>query len=142
MTNHRPFKFRVWNKKLNRWVSKLEIAEIKDGSVNNGLVGILAYTEETDPESQLAKDCVIQQFTGLTDKSGREIYEGDIVDYRYDGMSEFEAERYGDLLISPVFWDYERWRIKYSAASYAWHLMKVVGNIYENPELLKPCSKN
>jgi hypothetical protein len=80
---------------------------------------------------------VVQQYTGLTDSTGKKIFEGDIVDYRYDGMSKFEKERYSNLLVSPVYWEYERWRIKYSAESYAWHLMKVIGNIFETPELLK-----
>lgn len=80
---------------------------------------------------------IVQQYTGLTDSTGKKIFEGDIVDYRYDGMDEFDKQRMKDLLVSPVYWEEDRWRIKYSAASYAWHIMKVIGNIFQNPELLK-----
>lgn len=125
----REIKFRVWNKKENAW-EKWFAFLCGDGYL---------YQENyqgVDPAYDQG-NFVIQQFTGLLDKNKTPIYEGDIVDYRYDGMSEYDKERYADLLVSPVYWDYERWRIKYSAASYAWHLMEVVGNICENPDLLK-----
>ncbi len=122
--------FRVWDGIRFLWPSEFCLFPEDDGIFSpRRLAG---YGELRDiPNS------VIQQYTGLTDSTGKKIFEGDIVDYRYDGMSEFEKERYSSLLVSPVYWEYERWRIKYSAASYAWHLMKVIGNIFENPELLK-----
>lgn len=127
----RAIKFRIWDKKRGAWEKLFTLLD------EDGFLYRECYSGVNPAFNQ--EDYVIQQFTGLLSKDGKEIYEGDIVDYRYDGMSEFEVERYGDLLVSPVFWDYERWRIKYSAASYAWHLMRVIGNIYENPDL---CSKN
>lgn len=115
--------FRVWIDAVEpgKFIYPESITFYKDGSV----------------ETPEYRGGTVQQYTGLTDSTGKKIFEGDIVDYRYDGMSEFEKERYSNLLVSPVYWEYERWRIKYSAASYAWHLMKVIGNIFETPELLK-----
>lgn len=121
----REIKFRIWDSSVNRFLKNTYAGE-EPWLDERGTASLTEYSFWT-----------YQQFTGLYDKNKNPIYEGDIVDYRYDGMSEYDKERYADLLVSPVYWDYERWRIKYSAASYAWHLMEVVGNIFENPDLLK-----
>lgn len=122
--------FRVWDGKKFLAADSFCLFPEDDGTFMPRKLGEYGSLEDIP-------NAVTQQFTGLFDKNGQKIFEGDIVDYRYDGMSEFEKERYANLLVSPVYWEYERWRIKYSAASYAWHLMKVIGNIFETPELLK-----
>lgn len=129
MTNRTPFKFRVRNTKLNRWVSKLEIAEIKDCSENNGLIGILAYTEETDPESQLAKDCVVQQYTGILDQDDREIYDGDIISGELD--TKYHRSQMVRIAVVFNFGAFNISSLDWNKASF-----KVIGNIFENPELL------
>ena len=130
----REIKFRVWDDK-GKYFRRADIIGPKNSAwgvkIDRGIFTI-----------PLSETLIPQQFTGLLDKNKTPIYEGDIVDYRYDGMSEFDKERYADLLVSPVYWDYERWRIKYSAASYAWHLMEVVGNVFENPNLLEKQSES
>lgn len=124
--------FKIWSAKKKQWEDPCRFALIGDGNIlefdNDG--NSYNWKEPLSPYE-------IQQWTGLTDSTGAKIFEGDIVDYRYDGMNEFEKERMKDLLVSPVYWEEDRWRIKYSAAGYAWHIMKVIGNIYETPELLK-----
>lgn len=120
--------FRVWNPRTKEWLNDCWMYQ--SGKLDHDTI-----------HSFDLQDCIVQKNTGLTDSTGKKIFEGDIVDYRYNGMDEFmdefEAERMKDLLVSPVYWEEDRWRIKYSAASYAWHIMKVVGNFFENPELLK-----
>lgn len=69
------------------------------------------------------KNLVVSDFTGLTDKNGKEIYEGDILDPH--GKVYFSVENgawmVGELILS-------------ISASHR----EVIGNIHENPELLKP----
>lgn len=61
------------------------------------------------------------QFTGLLDKNGKEIYEGDIIS---DGTFTF-----------PVTWDEKECR--FNGIDSLEGSAKIIGNIYENPELLK-----
>lgn len=73
------------------------------------------------------------QFTGLLDKNGKEIYEGDIL--KALGLSDF---------ISVVVWDDAQARFMNKAicggsfvGAYTPKLTEIIGNIYENPELLE-----
>ena len=77
------------------------------------------------------------QFTGLLDKSGVEIYEGDIVKY-----SAFNEQKELQNYINPIFWEQNFASFSVGNEHSFWALstcedVEVVGNIYENPELLK-----
>jgi len=77
------------------------------------------------------------QFTGLLDKSGVEIYEGDIVKY-----SAFNEQKELQNYINPIFWEQNFASFSVGNEHSFWALstcedVEVIGNIYENPELLK-----
>lgn len=78
--------------------------------------------------------CDFMQFTGLTDKNGKEIYEGDVVRREWEGQNDtHHVETY------EVYWAngfYLRPQPKAHPAQVSDDL-EVIGNIYENPDLLK-----
>ena len=79
---------------------------------------------------------IIEQFTGLHDKNGKEIYEGDILDIRGEGVSKrkviFEAPSYNiDNYDNGDYYDGD------NPYCHPWERSIVIGNIHENPELLE-----
>jgi len=72
----REIKFRAWFKKEKRWLHGY-----KPGKEGCNINGEVIYTGNWLKEVTVAElnDVVIEQFTGLLDKNGKEIYEGDII---------------------------------------------------------------
>jgi uncharacterized phage protein (TIGR01671 family) len=149
----RELKFRAWDNDLKQMVSDNAYIEM-DGS---GLVAI--YDEEDSDWITDISNYTIMQYTGLKDKLGKEIYEGDIIAEMIDDGLYHDSP----LLYIVVFGKYES-NIgfgdnnschDYTQVYIGWHIkpikklfsdgetnsftsgedFKIIGNIYENQEL-------
>jgi uncharacterized phage protein (TIGR01671 family) len=122
----REIKFRVWDGKDMREPPPLNEWDMEDGEF---------WVEYCDNP--------IMQFTGLKDKNGTDIYEGDVVGYNaYHGTHpEGEQPWTGGVMV--IEWNNESASFKTPFSetrglpvSVPHESIEVIGNIYENPELL------
>ena len=136
---NRPIKFRVWDKITNRYLQELgiyywHIPYSLDGEEITGEANLFGLSELLRHNNFVA-----QQYTGLTDKNGKEIYEGDIVKYKtwtgsHDGITEEHQTQvqFKDGAYYPRYIDDECEDSWYSFKVYD---LEVVGNIFETPHL-------
>ena len=108
----------------------------QDIASNNWLYGDIRHHkndvcifEQGGNRGELVKPETIGQYTGLYDKHGKPIYEGDIVRHDENGMC------YSIIYDEPMF----RFAPNEDGFAFLNHpeLLEVVGNIHDNPELLK-----
>ena len=116
------FKFRVWDKINEKWVEKC-LLDIESGY-------LLGYY---DNKQAYKRRYAIMQCTGLKDKNGKLIYEGDIVTDDFDKyVIEWEGE--------PNYQYFAVWlpieTCKTCSTLEQLLSIEVIGNIYENKELL------
>lgn len=117
MKTNREIKFRAWDKErkvmsptasLAEWIHKQPEWKV---------------AQKSNPYE--SEDIVFQQFTGLKDSNGKEIYEGDVVEYMKAG------KKVRGLV------DWQNRTVSFSHVYYNTLSHEVIGNIYENEDLIK-----
>lgn len=107
---------------------------IYTGALCNGGLYVVAERFEIDSST-------LCQYTGLTDKNGKKIWENDIVKTSKFGRDDGNGHNFSGFDVFSVKWDsggfalFNHWRrfnLREDKKEY-----KVIGNIFDNPELLK-----
>lgn len=130
----REIKFRAWEitKLMNGTFSKRMITN--DNLLMFGDIPSPMIAEGwIDAEPHEGEQWVWMQYTGLKDKNGKEIYEGDIVrhhKYGFNWQVIYSPKNTGYDLINP---EHESMHL----CDLCQPNLETIGNIYENPELLK-----
>lgn len=125
----REIKFRAWNKEKRLMGQVTFWAET--GELTVWIPELGEGNEEQEWEDVGDGNIEFIQYTGLKDKNGKEIYEGDIVK-RNDGTEEQQKEIH--VIEFKVNGKYNAY---FSPMFMILGDSEVIGNIYENPELLK-----
>lgn len=114
---NRIIKFRAWDEIGKQMIEHDNLIMTSDGF------------SALDEEAVMFPMENIMQFTGLLDKNGKEIYEGDVVRYSMQG----------DLQYKPMVVDMFNLRLGMAEGDPYMRMddnFEVIGNIYENPELI------
>lgn len=126
----REIKFRAWDGYKMFNVDVLAISECTWGCPDNGTRGVsLAYQPSIK----------VMQYTGLTDKNGTEIYDGDLLtDMVGDVFEVFYNTAHCAYMAEYVRTKHaEKKRGYFKLGDQCSLTIEVIGNIWENPELLK-----
>lgn len=125
----REIKFRAWDKINHKWIdlSNFPLVIYSDGSGHILLERDSVHGDETLELNELIE---LTQFTGIKDKNGKEIYEGDIVGSGLHGR---------DLLVTDIRLDTLKLTrmIQFMKEHKTKDYFIVIGNKFENPGLLK-----
>ena len=142
-------KFRAWDKTENQWIEGFKLHFYEDGSIL-----CLDVEDECDFPffvENIGVTWELMQSTGLKDKNGVDIFEGDvlnIIEVTDQGLKEYLTDvKWGDcsFVVKSGGDDYDTFLAAWTSdpnTTYPLFEIQVVGNIYENLQLLVQANEN
>ena len=143
----REIKFRAWDN-LHKYMSNVTMLDFASWNVSYEREGKIYFNGDRNSFRNEDTDrCDIMQCTGLKDKNGKEIYEGDIVGVKL--MDNVESKGYyicktkvvfhqGCWILFQIGFDYSKTKLFEMSFLYDQNdQIEIIGNIHENPELIK-----
>ena len=128
----REIKFRVWEEREKEYDTWSYILD-ENGNLFRNAYGALICCDK--------KDYIVERYTGLKDKNGKKIYEGDIVTFMVERFNNvtlgFESE---DWHTAVVEWNQDDACYSFMVRDVPFsvrHEAEVIGNIHKQPELLE-----
>jgi len=144
-------KFRAWIENrdvFHYYLNKIDLLHYQQNEIMLNVKEIIYFEDDYEPFAAgfvvndeivhiPVNSIILMQCTGMKDITGKEIYEGDIVECGFSsdqkdlvtGIVEYNPE-YSGFTIDDL-------SIGYMTAEYGFEYYKILGNKYENPELLK-----
>lgn len=144
----REIKFRAWEHTLKEMIEVDDIQFYRGDDINIDGIELKPLPRNEQPimiNTRSAwriandEDVTLMQYTGLHNKNGKEIYEGDVVDIEHPCWTQrcITEFRNGSFIFRQLFGEGKETIVPgFSFMREKWEV-KVIGNIYENPELLK-----
>ena len=135
--NNRIYKFRAWIKEDKRMIFSpcVDSNDLADKTMPS-------FWSICEDNTTYKDDVILMQFTGLLDKNGKEIFEGDIVRVTLERWPNKEGfKQVGFVEYTPCSFVLrtkdERTYLSTSQPKIRNKNLEVIGNIYSNPELLE-----
>ena len=128
----REIKFRAWLKEDKKMVN-VETMDFTDKSMQylkrSEIINAYILRRESDDDVEL------MQYTGVKDKNGKEIYEGDILFFRDENMKYIVVQQDAAFIIKSI--EIRKYSEKMCWLDDTEICCEIVGNIYENKKLLE-----
>lgn len=141
---NREFLFRGKDEKTGAWRYGF-YAHLPSAGGSAHIIYEPAENPDESNHTRFVDPATVGQYTGLTDRNGKRIFEGDTL--RYD-----DGEEYDDNERAVVIWEDSGFWLEYhNGQTEPWleqdwaHsnvYLEVIGNIHDNPEILKEASRN
>lgn len=117
----REIKFRAWDKENNQWVN--QNAVLPNWS-DTPYFNVACIVGDETLELRSDENFIWCEYTGLKDKNGKEVFEGDIVRFKLFNEA------------TPCYWEVKIPNIYLAMKNEENHQIEVIGNLYQHPELL------
>jgi len=122
----REIKFRAWDSINKIWIDPFKLILMRCGSVQS--------VESLDGEIYGTHQVFLNQYTGLKDRNGKEIYEGDVLRGYGSAIKRFVVSFSNGSFV--LYHNFGRWGLLSRIFEIEELPVEIIGNLYENPELL------